>query len=518
MHRVLVLGYRVVMKFEKALQSVSTKTSLKRFASAYVMDHRNLNDDELLAALVKTAPQYYFQSNVSKNLSELSLHEDRKYRLLSSVFLKEVLLNCDSFISTACDVNKACLKFISSVIDESNEPPRNYKGRLEHDHELFSFIVQTAWELNSDISPDEKNLIDKVRRKLKISEREYYVLEARLKKFPTQGNQSFTLDDVNEVRLNLQARGLVMEVRDDGVDYDCIPLEVANSVREYYGIEMRDFGYLELLSYKAVRKKSFLRETAVDFEYSIDNNASLSDLQAVVMESIKPSELLGGLTPRGGLSVEVLKDWCADIGLPVSGRKEELIQKIVLFYDQLRHHSDSLEDERIVWYELFERLANRDISYFRSQQLITKDIEIERKFEDATNYLFESKLQHKPLSLIGTKHEDGRLSMGEGILLWDNKSSETQVNLQDHIRQFDGYIQSSEKPVEGFLVIAPSFTESSATIAMNYFVEKKVMISLITAADLKSIAEEFSSNDTDKSFNLRYLLQIGLFKKEFVKL
>ena len=506
------------MKFEKALESISTKTSLKRFASAYVMDHRNLSDDELNSALIKTAPQYFFQENVNKALSALSLHEDRKYRLLSSIFLKEILLNQDGFTLSTGAVNKACLKFISGVIDESNEPPKVYKGRLEDDRELFSFIVKTAWELNSSISPDEKNLIEKVRKKLKITEREYYVLEARLKKFPKKGNELFTLDDVNEIRLALQARGLVTEVRDDdGINYDCIPLEVANSIRRFYGIEMRDFGYSELVSYKAVRKKDFLRETADDFKYSVDKNASLSDLQAVIMESIKPSELLGGITPRGGLSVDVLKSWCSDLGMSVSGKKEELIQKIVQSYDDLRQHSDSSEDERIIWYDHFERLASRDISYFRSQQLIAKDIEIERKFEDATNYLFEAKLQHKPLSLIGTKHEDGRLSMGEGILLWDNKSSEKEVTLQNHIRQFDGYIQASEKSVEGFLVIAPSFTEDSTNIAMSYFVENQVIISLVTASDLKLVAEEFAAKDTDKAFNLRYLLQIGLFKKDLVK-
>lgn len=45
------------MKFEKSVQNIGTITELKRIASAYVIDYRNLDDAEIRKALIKTGPQ-----------------------------------------------------------------------------------------------------------------------------------------------------------------------------------------------------------------------------------------------------------------------------------------------------------------------------------------------------------------------------------------------------------------------------------------------------------------------------
>ena len=216
--------------------------------------------------------------------------------------------------------------------------------------------------------------------------------------------------------------------------------------------------------------------------------------------------------------MDVLKSWCEDKGLMVSGSKAELISRIIEFYDGLRTRSEDVVDERVVWYEHFERLANRDADFLRSQELIVKDIEIERRFEEATNYLFENLLGHKPLSQLGSRHEDGRLSLGDGVVLWDNKSSASAVSLKSHLRQFNDYISSSEKKVEGFLVIAPDFTTDSSAIAMDFFVKNRVIISLIKASDLKQIAVTFEAAKKEGAFPLRYLIQPGKFNPDLIKI
>lgn len=63
---------------------------------------------------------------------------------------------------------------------------------------------------------------------------------------------------------------------------------------------------------------------------------------------------------------------------------------------------------------------------------------MERYFEEATSYLFETKLNHTPLRQAGTEHSDGLLSFRDNYIMWDNKSAETQVNLKDYIKQFAG--------------------------------------------------------------------------------
>lgn len=116
---------------------------------------------------------------------------------------------------------------------------------------------------------------------------------------------------------------------------------------------------------------------------------------------------------------------------------------------------------------------------------------MERKFEEATDYLFEAKLNHKPLNQIGSNHPDGVIRYKDSLILWDNKSKESAVNLKVHLKQFDRYVQSAEKRVGCFLVIGPGFTEESRVLAMQYLVENDTPIPLITADELKTLAEDW---------------------------
>jgi len=47
------------MTFEEVVENSERVLELKRFASAYVIDFRNLEPDEIRNALIKTAPQYF---------------------------------------------------------------------------------------------------------------------------------------------------------------------------------------------------------------------------------------------------------------------------------------------------------------------------------------------------------------------------------------------------------------------------------------------------------------------------
>jgi len=101
--------------------------------------------------------------------------------------------------------------------------------------------------------------------------------------------------------------------------------------------------------------------------------------------------------------------------------------------------------------------------------------------------------------------------------MWDNKSKESPVNLKDHLSQFDGYMNQADKPVPVFLVIGPDFTEGSEAEAVRYHAQhfdRNIM--LITAGDLKSLADEWSSEANrrrDDAFNLGLLAATGRFKR-----
>lgn len=298
---------------------------------------------------------------------------------------------------------------------------------------------------------------------------------------------------------------------------DVVPVEIANVLRKVFGNEIRRYGYEQLLDSKYVRRKEWLREAIEKCGVTVEGNPTSDELKSIIIERVPPSVLIGGQSQRDGLGIDALKQWCTDLHVRSTGLKPELIGRIIEFYDNLTSRDASAEDPRMLWYEHFEKFASRDRDFLRSQQFIDKDLEIEAKFEDATNYLFEVKLGHKPLKLVASEHPDGMLSYRDELILWDNKSKESDVSLPLHIRQFDRYIKQQEKRVAGFIVVGPSFTSDSAAEAARYRVENGTSITLITASELKSIAEEWSSKDRG-SFPLGYLILPGRFDRSLVQI
>lgn len=508
------------MKIAKAVDNAGTVTELKRTASAYVIDYRGLSDDEIKAALKKTAPQYYFEGNVAPVLQELFLSDNRDLRILCRLILETVLIQKDGFMCPKRETEDDIISFEQGIINRSNEDLLKKTPERSQDLELFKFVLETAWQHNDSISPDEKNLIEKLRSRLLITATEYQLIEAKLGKFPKPGNELHTRSDIEEARRVMQAKGLLFAVRDDdNTDYDVLPDEIAKAVRSVLGIEMRQHGYRAILATKYVRSKKYLLDTLTKYGISPGRATTIEALQDVIVEQIKPSMLLGGVSPRDGLDIADLKKWSGDIGVNVSGRKSEVIQRIIGYYDDLLSREQEPGDDRAIWYEHFARFAARDLKFLRQQQLIQKDLECERKFEEATSYLFETKLYHKPLQLVGTAHPDGALSYQDKVMFWDNKSKESPVNLKQHIRQFDTYIKEAEKPLACFLVIGPDFTPESSLLAMQYQVQNQVTISLITAAELKEVAELWHGRTVGKRedpFPLGYLIQPGRFNAALV--
>ena len=101
--------------------------------------------------------------------------------------------------------------------------------------------------------------------------------------------------------------------------------------------------------------------------------------------------------------------------------------------------------------------------------------------------------------------------------MWDNKSKEGPVNLKDHLAQFDTYMNQADKPVPIFLVIGPSFTGDSEAEAIRYHARHfDRNIALITAAELKRLAEEWSSErnkNREAPFELGLLAATGRFDR-----
>ena len=495
------------MKFDDAVEAISRYHELHRIAGAHVVDHRRLDTDQLRDALIKVKPQYLHEETVRSNLEQaLFREEDTQLRVLSRLILVDVLLDQFGFELPFNQTEEAVITFEQMVVDKSNEIELTDLGCASnssdrfHNLKLYEFVLDVAWQSNDDKSPDEVNLLRKLRGRLSITESDHQLIEARLGKYPKLSNSLHIRDEIDEARKYLQGLGLLFAIRrDDDVDVDLIPEELAEILQRLVGRQLRTEAYRLMMNESPVRKKSHLQSVLEKNGVEYGRYDTLAALTELVINYVPATKAISSNSPRYGLTNKQLSTWCRNIGESGSGTTDEMVERIVRQFDRRRPVVEQEDDARATWYEFYSELANRDYEVLRSQELISKDLEIESKFEEATKFLFAEKLKHTPLKQPGSNHPDGLLSLGSYYLMWDNKSKESPVNLRDHIRQFDSYMNNAEKPVPIFLVVGPEFTEDSEFEATRYRAEHfDRAITLITATELKELAEEWADSDNKR--------------------
>ena len=489
------------MKFDHAVDSIAKHYELRRIAGAHVVDHRRLNDDELREALHKVKPQYLHDETIRSNFDHaLFREENTQLRVLSRLILVDVLLNQYGFELPFNETEEAVIAFEQAVVDRSNEIEltdlgceSNSSPRFQN-LKLYEFVLEVAWQNNDDKSPDEVNLLRKLRERLSITESDHRLMEAKIGKYPKLNNLPHVRDEIDEVRKYLQSLGLLFAIRrDDDVDIDLVPEEIAESLRRLTDRQMRSESYSKMMGNRQVRKKAHLQSVLGKNGVEFGRYDTLEALVNLVIDYVPANRAISSNSPRYGLTNKQLSAWCKDLGESVYGTTDEMVDRIIRHFDRQRPLAVDTDDERAIWYDFFEALASREYDSLRAQEIIAKDLEVESKFEGATNYLFSEKLKHTPLKQPGSNHPDGLLSLGSFYLMWDNKSKESPVNLRDHIKQFDSYMGNADKPVPIFLVIGPSFTEDSEIEATRYRAQYfDRAITLITAGELRDLAEEWT--------------------------
>jgi hypothetical protein len=333
-----------------------------------------------------------------------------------------------------------------------------------------------------------------------------------LKRFPKDKCGLHTPDETNEARKELQREGLLWSYRDqNNRNIDVIPAEIVTIVREQTGMELQRTNFRRLIHHDGILLTD-LRQILE--KRNMDRYGNKSELiDRIVNSSIKPSEVLDGFDRQK------LADMCSYVGLRSSGNKPELVQRLIDFYDDLTFEERVTRDGREDWYNNYELLASRSYSELRAKKLISKDLDIEHQFEEATAFLFTSKL-HVPCDRSRKENRaDGRLPLeNDQSILWDCKSVEAAVNLQDHLDdQFDGYLrkerENGKQPL-AFLVIGPTFSPQSIKLAHQFKARTNWDIALVTAEGLKHLAERWAAAEPEKPFPVRLLNRTELIDKE----
>lgn len=485
-----------------------------RILTGYLPSVRGMEDDDLTRVLRDDAPKLADRDRV---LAAVTAPDPDYNRGQLKAMILDVLLQEETYALPENRLDEKVIAFEKSLVERATaldltELRKDDPDRWHH-FDTYRIVLEAAWANDATVSPDEARLLGVLRAHLSISATEHWLLSALLKRFPKAGGAVHTPDEVNDARKELQRQGVLWQYRDeDGRNVDLIPAEVAAVVRrDHAGQELQAVNFRRLLAHDGVLVTDL---RAVLERRGLGRAGNKADLiERVLACGVRPSEVLSGLDK------DKLSAACGSFGLRSSGAKAELVARLVEFYDDLTFEERETKDARESWYADYELLAGRAYAELRAKKVISRDLEIQTLFEEATAFLFEARLHASCDPSRAENRADGRVRLdAHQCLLWDCKSAEQAVNLQDHLDgQFDGYLRK-ERDVGlaplGFLVIGPAFTPQSVRLANQYKARTNWDVALVTAAGLKHLADRWAAQEPDKPFPVRLLNRTEVIDKD----
>lgn len=356
--------------------------------------------------------------------------------------------------------------------------------------EVYGEVLSAAWR-DGEITRDEYHLIETLRQKLGITRRDHRVIEVLIGRFPSKGGGVHTVDEIEAAAAHLGKRGLLLRAPlADGHRAYCIPEELGDTLREIYGIELMTPNYLSLLQQVPVAAiRAALEHGGQPFSGT--------------REFLTARAIDGYVSPRSvlrELSDEQLVSLLAGLpGIRQEGSREIRVRNVVKYYDRLdivAPVTGADKDNHLASYiTYYTDLARRSYDLLHATNVIARDKDIERAFEQATTALFRDYFGHDVSTMPGSNHPDGMVDIeGSGrVIIWDCKSCDGPYTLTEATgRQFLAYVGATEGRVASpMLLIAPDFTADSVTAAHKLKTQCRpgTEIALVAADDLKWLAE-----------------------------
>ena len=484
-----------------------SKFYLNRIVDCFIREEIPRGDeDRLREQILENADEISDRDRISSALKACTL--SRTDRILSGEILK-ALLESPGGSATETDLIGQVRRYENEIITRSQrDDALAYSDARSLD--IYKTVLETALE-DDIVSEDEFQLLDRLRSKLKLSRLEHKILEAKMGKFPKPGNKLHSVAEIGDCLKRLQHEGIVFYCnKTDGDSLFVLPEENAPGVKSNLKFEMSHKAQ-ELL-YSALTS-SQLSSLLAQQGLPVSGKKG-EKIQRMIVAGCRPSEVLEGLQSSE------LADICEKLqGVKKSGTKSQRIERILAYYDSLtlKEPEDS-DDPRGLYYQYLEEFAARDNKNLYERGLISHDRDMESGFETGTRYLFEVKLGCQLLEFKGTDHADGGVQMKSGdILLWDNKGRESQYEFpKSHIRQFKRYIRESPTRVSVFVVIVPDVGDRAlrqATI-LKHESGQDTDVAIIAAVDLKHIAETWQKYSDEDRFNLEVFNTTGILDRQ----
>lgn len=497
------------MRVEDILPKMS-KMYLNRTLSSFLKDVIITDVDEMRKVILKNISEFKNEERVRRNLDFTD--DERNVDVLNELALL-CLVERSQYIATYSELVMDIEALERRIVEDGRDEEYISSAIPKVPGRIYSAVLAAAWNKDESLNAHEKNILEALREQLELTRRHHRLLESRIGRFPQDGNRLHSHRQIDNALKDLQLKGILLRFKADD-EYFVIPDEIVRVVRYEIGAELSAVSYERLLSnLRIAQLKHILKGWGLR---SYGAKADLVD--RIIRFNIPPSAALSLF------SVADLTDILKTLtGVRVSGTKAERIETIIDHYEEIAMPSTSdPTDERAIYYDCFEALAGREYKILRGNGIIDKDNEIERYFEEATRYLFETRIGAEVTEMKGSNHADGRLKYKtKEIVLWDNKSTEEAYRFPDeHIEQFLGYIRADTLRPTLFLVVVTEYAQEAILQAhkLKAYSETDTDVALIRAADLKFVAEEWQNYSGKKApeFDLEVFNLTGGLSREML--
>ena len=223
-----------------------------------------------------------------------------------------------------------------------------------------------------------------------------------------------------------------------------------------------------------------------------------------------------------------MSDLCKLYELPPKGRKEEIVERIVHYFRNYQVKGTKATPKEL--FSIYEDLSKQNKNAYRDIGIDDKRISlpaITADFERATLYIFESIFGLTVKTQTPGREEPDGVIKEDNIILYDCKTVlappyELPIAHRD---QFSRYIKNQYDKLEPhaktalkcFILIAHSFSDKVDDKLSQMKVEPYIPFCLITARDLKLLAEMWQKEHEGRVLPSSLFIFQGRFTKDKLK-
>jgi hypothetical protein len=482
---------------------------LRRFADAWdVSTIKSDKRDVFEQAILGEVSRIDTEEAVLLRLAAFERELDYVRRANAEMLLRRILDVPDYVIADECELIKGAVDADAAFFEyaQGNASTRHLDQRSI---DIYQAILEVAWE--NKVSFDEYQLMERLRRKLNIARRDHRVMEVRVVHTSPIGPP-----EAEQALRDLTYHGFVCRFKRGGHTQAVLPEEIALRLRGIYGISLQSSAYRNLAAKLPIAViKEALQQA---------NQPAVSLKKEFLIE-----RLIDGDVPPATLLEHLDNDALDELFANFPGEKRPAmravkIRHLISYFDRfVKPVGPTPPDPERTYYDYLVELASRQYGVLRAASVIEQDQNVDRAFERGVRYAFSSLLGYPVIRFTGSAHADGGVVAKKGrMVLWDCKSALKPYALTEpKCAQFLQYVAKEDPNVVcPFLVFSGEFTGDSEAraLALKARCRPGTEIALMTAADLKWLADKWSTEYPGKRLPLDVLAHSGFLNREILKM